>query len=157
MPTPILHAFTGYALYRSSKKKGEKRNWKLAFLCVVLANLADFDMLPGALLGKAAIFHRGFSHSLGAAVICGLIVATVFYLWKRTLFIHSFLLSSSVYFSHAVLDFLNAVDKSVPILWPFSSKMYGFQFSLYQPFAALFSPGRPITELGFQYVPALDR
>lgn len=160
MPLPVIHSFAGYSIYKLSKKNDSRENGCLLLLSIFLANLADFDFLPGVLLGKASLFHRGLSHSVAAALICAALTTIVFILISivcrrgaplcapdlsngRT---HGsaptldnvatkriFALSFIVYLSHIALDFFCG---SVPILWPFSAENYSAGFSL-------FSAGHP--------------
>ena len=147
MPLPVMHSFAGYSLYRLCEKDPRRRNWKFACLLVFLANLADLDLLPGLFIGKATLFHRGFSHSIGAAFICAVLI-TLFVIARNVVtkpacrtgrqsqlrdcfasclpagtalaMTKIFLLSFCAYFSHAVLDSLCGPVAPIPLLWPFS-------------------------------------
>ena len=126
MPYPVVHSYAGYSLYKVSKGKDEKWSWLLTCLFILTANLADFDFLPGILIHQPQLFHRGVSHSLGAALICGLIAGSAIALWKKRSFVKSFCVASAVYFSHVVLDYFwgHGPDAAMPIFWPLSSAKF---------------------------------
>lgn len=125
MPLPVLHSYTGYAVYRLAGKE-KAADFKLAALCILLANLADFDFIPGILTGHAGRFHHGAAHSFGAALICGLGAAFALKLWKKRGFLKTFFLSSICYASHIILDVMNRPEEKIPIFWPFSSSRLSF-------------------------------
>lgn len=115
MPLPLLHSVAGYAVYHFSKK--EKPDWQLAASCVVLANAADLDFIPGILAGNPDLFHHGFTHSFTAAAAAGLLFASASKFWKKRAFLKHFLISFFAYSTHVVLDFL--LDHSaLPLVWP---------------------------------------
>ena len=128
MPLPPLHSFTGYTIYRSSDKTGEQRTWTWALLAVVLANLPDIDFLPGAWVGETGRFHRGPTHSLAAAVICGLVAGLIARVWKKDSFKKSAWFAFMAYASHIVLDFFSEAHSQMVIFWPFSSARFSSPF-----------------------------
>ncbi len=129
MPFPVLHSFAGYSLYRVSVREDD-RDWKFASLCMVLANLADLDFLPGLAFGRSELFHRGFTHSLGAALFCGLVVAGLLsFFSKGYSFTKSFLISVAAYSSHILLDSLNGPGTAMPVFWPLSLRRFAMPFS----------------------------
>lgn len=124
MPLPVIHSFAGYSLYRYSAQT-QGRAWKTALFCIVLANLADLDFLPGLVIGNAMQFHHGWTHSLAAAILCGLAFGALAVLLKKGSFKNTFWLSSAAYSSHIVLDYLNEGGRGgVPLFWPLSSKYF---------------------------------
>ena len=128
MPLPIVHSFAGYSIYRSSSKARESGGWKWAALAILLANLADFDYLPGAFVGQMGRFHRGISHSLGAAVFVGLFTGLLARVWKKDSFKESALFSFSAYVSHIFLDFFSMADSYMLLFWPLSSVRFNPPF-----------------------------
>ncbi len=115
MPLPLLHAVAGYTVYHGSAK--EKPDWELAVSCIVLANAADLDFIPGILAGNPDLFHHGFTHSFTAAAVAGLLFASAAKIWKKRAFLKHFLISFFAYSTHVVLDFL--LDHSpLPLFWP---------------------------------------
>lgn len=117
MPSPILHAYAGYSIYKYSLKEGDPKSWKAAGLFAVIANLPDLDMLPGSFFGNAEMFHRGFTHSIAGSVICSFAIAAIAKYWKKIPFTRMFWLSMAAYFSHVFLDAFTGSIKFV--LWPF--------------------------------------
>jgi len=126
MPSPIAHSLTGCLLARHVANGYFDKPWKLALFCAVLANLPDFDYLIGIVQGYPNLHHRLYSHSLGFAVLVGLLCGGYFKA-RGNRFWPMFCLSSGACFSHVVLDFLGA-DTSPPhgvtALWPFSSEYF---------------------------------
>ena len=131
MPLPVIHSFAGYSLYRFSRKSDKDHNWHLALLCILLANLADFDFLPGIFVHQMGRFHHGASHSIGAALICGLVFGLFLFFLKKRSFFKTFFLCSGVYLSHIALDFFGSAVLPMPLFWPLSSVPYGSQYSIF--------------------------
>ena len=135
MPTPIAHSLCGYIIYSSVKIKDDKINWKTLFSFIVLANLADLDYLPGIYINKPNIFHHGLSHSIVAAIIVGLSISVIYKFNSEKKFFKNFILFSSLYLSHVVLDFFT-VDTSIPLgeqlFWPFTNEYYISSISLFR-------------------------
>jgi len=119
MSLPILHSFAGYAIYKVTKRNGKKTNWYAIGAAMLLGNLADFDFIPGVIMHKADLIHRGPSHSVGAAFIAGSVCAAAYYLWKKRDFIRVFYVSSLAYFTHIALDFFTNSPRGVRFWWPF--------------------------------------
>ena len=123
MPLPIVHSYAGYSIYRLSRKDQDRGSWGGIILAVLLANLADFDFFPGIFVGEMGRFHRGFTHSLGAAFLSGAFVGLLVHLSKRGSFLKIFTVSFAAYFSHIFLDFFSEAGSHMPIFWPLSSAM----------------------------------
>jgi len=126
MPLPILHSVTGYWI---AKKSGG--GLSVLGACLVLANLPDLDFIPGILINEASAFHRGISHSIGFAVMAGLVAAL--FAGRKT--IRSFAARAGLFISacasHGLLDLFNRSPKGVTLLWPFSRE------TLYSPLMML--------------------
>ena len=90
----------GYIVYGATERRGE-RTWTVSALYLFAANAPDLDFLPGLVVGDLSRFHHGPSHSVGFAILFG-IVASLF--WSHRLC--TFVVASSLYFSHVVLDYL---------------------------------------------------
>lgn len=137
MPLPVIHSFAGYSIYRLAREK-DKRDWSLLLLCVLLANLADFDFIPGLFLGKAGHYHRGFSHSFIASIFFGLIVAGTFFAlskFRKSIFDgyqfrRKFTIGFLGYFSHVFLDFFSG--PGVPLLWPFTDQAFSHPVEIFR-------------------------
>jgi inner membrane protein len=132
MPSPVGHSLTGLIIYRATGGSIDPRHWQPMALYGLAANAADLDFLPGLLTGNPARFHHGPSHSIGFAILFGL-VASVFF-WIR---LYGFVISASLYLSHVLLDYL-VLDPSpphgVPLFWPFSSEYYMASFAFFPRF-----------------------
>ena len=106
MPSPIGHALGGVIA-------GEALAPSALFLCAVAGVLPDIDFAWGG--------HNRETHSLGAAVIAGIVVLT----WKR-----SARLAIAVTLSwatHVLFDWLGSDDTpplGVMALWPLNSEFY---------------------------------
>lgn len=128
MPLPVGHSLLGYATYDAFTGEERRTTWRSLLLIVVVANLPDIDFLPGFLMGEPNRFHRHYlSHSLGAAIVVGALLATFFYVRRNQKFASCFLLFFAVYFSHVALDYFG-VDKTsplgVPMFWPLTSSHF---------------------------------
>lgn len=121
MPLPVVHSFAGYSIYKLSLPASRAKNWKMAGLMMTLANLPDLDYIPGMIMGAPELFHRNVTHSLGFAVGVSLTVAGIAKLWKKLPFVKMFLISSSAYFSHLLLDYITGSVKFM--FWPFRITM----------------------------------
>ena len=84
----------------------------------MLAFLPDLDILTGS--------HRGPSHSLGGALIVGVLAAAVAILWRLPVFRTSLAAAGAVG-SHVLLDWLGR-DTSIPLgiqaLWPVTTRYF---------------------------------
>ena len=128
MPSPIGHSLAGYLIYRAdSDRYLTKQALYIALFYVVFANLPDLDFIPGFLVGEPNKFHHGISHSLGFAVLFGLLVSLFLY-WRSSYgFLRNFLIFFCLYFSHVFLYYLaydTSIPYGVPLLWPLSSEYY---------------------------------
>lgn len=136
MPLPVLHSFAGYSIYRLSKKYKEERDWKLAVYCILLANLADLDFIPGMFLNDPNLCHRGISHSLGAALLFA-IPAAVYQRWaQKNESLKVFCISLAAYYSHIILDFFGGTSRPIPLFWPFRPNEYHWPVSLLNAISA---------------------
>jgi len=109
MPSPIGHALGGIAAgWSVAPRRDRAAVWTLA----IIGMAADVDLLFHA--------HRGASHSIGAAVIVGMLV------WSVTTRRWA-IAATAAWSSHVLLDWLGE-DTWPPIgiqaLWPFSDRYY---------------------------------
>jgi inner membrane protein len=123
---PVAHAAAGYLLHRAGG--GADRpgaGFGRAVALMIVANLPDADFLVGFALGHPGLLHRGASHTVLAAVLCG-VVAGAFARWRwRERFVPTALLFGAAYLSHVLIDVLtfdNRPPDGVQLLWPFSSE-----------------------------------
>ncbi|RMF56361.1 MAG: metal-dependent hydrolase [Calditrichaeota bacterium] len=126
MPLPFGHSLMGYTLYETLEQKRERTSWATVLLFAVVANLPDIDFLPGFLVGNPNLYHHHYlSHSLGAALVVGALLGG-YYAWRKDKsFLGYFLIFTTVYFSHVVLDYFTQDTSGpfgVPMFWPFSKE-----------------------------------
>jgi inner membrane protein len=123
MPTPIGHSLAGYLIFTARNSHENQLKWTDMLVAVIIANMADLDIIPGILVGNANKFHHGITHSIGFAVIVGLLAGLLFFIIKRKNFLLYFSLFFFSYFSHVLLDYL-AADTKAPfgeqLFWPIS-------------------------------------
>ena len=81
MPLPVGHSLAGYLIYLGAERDTSLYRWKLILLYVFAANLPDLDILPGFLMGLPNRYHHGISHSLGFAILAGMVVI-LYKLWR---------------------------------------------------------------------------
>jgi membrane-bound metal-dependent hydrolase YbcI (DUF457 family) len=129
MPTPIGHALSGLtvawvvdtmpcARSTGSRTHAAAFSRALALATVFAAVIPDADLLIGS--------HRGWTHSIGAALIAGAIAA----LWAGRQSLPVMATAFAVALScatHAWLDWLGtdgSMPRGVMILWPFDSSHY---------------------------------
>lgn len=119
MPLPIAHGLIGAtavaALYPGPSTE---RDYRPFLIGVLLANAADFDFLLVFIFSSKS-WHRGFSHSLGFALL-------IFLMWTLLLGkqrLQAAIAYSAAFGSHAILDWLTTKEGSgVELLWPFSQQ-----------------------------------
>ena len=84
---------------------------------------ADFDFLPGFLIGELGRFHHAQSHSFAFAVLAAMLAMVL----ARNSALQWALLVGLAYASHVVVDFLTFDDSpphGIPIFWPWSSEVF---------------------------------
>lgn len=124
MPTPLGHGLMGLALASCVVSPHRfSTNRPLVAVAVFSAVAADLDFLPGLLVGEPGRFHHGLSHSLGAALLYGLLVGFLIRFPALGSYARRATIMGLLYLSHPLLD-LVAVDTSFPFgepfLWPLS-------------------------------------
>ena len=126
MATPVGHALAGYAVYGvcgTSKEGGQKH---LLILSVMVAISPDFDLLPGILMGKPAVFHQGITHSVGFAMLVSFAIAGI-YCMRGKAFVPIFRVCLFAYFSHLLIDFFGPdlrIPYGIPLFWPITSEHF---------------------------------
>jgi len=124
MPSPIAHSLCGCACFALFRTKNKISNWKELAACVVIANLADLDYLPGIFNGQPNKFHRQFTHGVIFAVIVALVFSS---LQKKRDFLKNIIVSLSLGFSHLVIDYFGgdtAPPYGIPLFYPFGNKYF---------------------------------
>ncbi|MGH7596498.1 MAG: metal-dependent hydrolase [bacterium] len=146
MPLPVAHSLMGYAIAEATNVRLSEKKWINVSIFAALANLPDVDYLPGFLLGRPNHFHHRWTHSLGFALLIGLLGSLI--LWQRRRkgvlqeitdgkagqFWPACLAISAAVFSHCVLD-LFTEDTSLPygmlLFWPLAWGFYDVSWSLF--------------------------
>jgi membrane-bound metal-dependent hydrolase YbcI (DUF457 family) len=128
----LAHATAGYLVYEAVRPAGPHRPGLLAG-AVVLANVPDLDFLPGLAIGDPDAFHRGVTHTLGAAA---LVAATAWLLarwWRANRPAAWAAFAALAYGSHLLVDWMT-VDAVPPagirLLWPISGRWMHAPFDL---------------------------
>lgn len=126
MATPLGHSLFGMAFGRIFGRKNETAPWKWYLFAVLASNAADFDFLPGLLVGDINRFHQGASHSFLAAILFGLLTA-VFARHFSESPIRIGMAGGTIYASHLFLDLFNNDIRApfgLPLLWPFEGYFF---------------------------------
>jgi membrane-bound metal-dependent hydrolase YbcI (DUF457 family) len=142
MPSPIGHALAGIAAAWIADLVPGRRAWRtapaaapwyeragdgLTVACAVLAAAPDLDLLIDR--------HRAFTHSVGAAIVVGLLAGAVAARRSRPV-VRVALMCAAAYGTHILLDWLG-VDRAPPIgiqaLWPFSDGWYLSHLDIFGP------------------------
>lgn len=142
MPTIISHAAVPLAL--GIALGGERVPRSLLITAIGASMLPDADVI---LFRFGATYHdvwahRGFSHSLGFAVIIGIIAALILRRSVAPLFAFAVVAFSAA--SHGLLDMLTNGGHGIAFLWPLSDQRYFFDWRPIQvsPLAARRFPMR---------------
>jgi inner membrane protein len=122
MPSPIGHTLAGCTVALAVIPPGMPQAWEAWAWCLISANLADVDFIPGLLMGNLRAFHRGASHSLLAALGVAVLGAA---LWTESSipWLTRALLIFLTYGSHVGLDGLTP-GRGVLLGWPFSRRRF---------------------------------
>lgn len=129
MPSPIGHSIGGYVAGRLADRGERLSRRAILLLGVLLGSLPDFDFIPGIVLGAPGAYHRGVSHSVGAAVIVGCAVAVLGRKWLDVGTVDLFAIAAAAYGSHVLLDAILPDTRGVvgiPVFWPLSDVRVGY-------------------------------
>lgn len=123
MPSPVGHTLFGLTIYVLWCKNLRKwlNEWYIILWIIFCANLPDIDFFIGVALGDMNRFHQVYTHTLGFALVAGLIVYAV----KKNYRIS--LLTFIAVYTHVILDSLNHDTRppiGVMLFWPFSNKHF---------------------------------
>ena len=149
LPSPVVHSLAALALDwfgRRGRLSGsatkpaaspeEARGTALRMVAalVVAGNAADFDFLPGILIGEPGLFHHGPAHSLFAAAVFGALAAP----FARWIGFDSVrrcgVVMALAFASHVFLDMMATDDgwpSAVPLFWPISNEMIYLPLGLF--------------------------
>lgn len=131
MPLPLAHTIVGYSVVATTGIRFRRDVRTGLLFSLVVANLPDFDFLPGALRDVPVLYHRTIAHTIPAAAVVALIVAAVLTRFRGR-FGEIALLAFLVYCSHLFADMVdfNGANGGVQILWPLSSASYAFEIPI---------------------------
>jgi len=143
MPSQIGHSLAGLCGFGLVEKRlvPETRKW-LLLGSILLANLADVDLLLGLLFGDYDRFHGQATHSITAVVVVGLVIAVLAKQWNPNRLTWG-IWGGGLYLSHIILDLLGG---KVQILWPLSQAYFGVPWKvfgtwdLFAPLLDIFKP-----------------
>jgi inner membrane protein len=122
MPSPIGHTLAGCAVALALIPPQMPHAWEAWALCLVSANLADLDFIPGLIVGRPRAFHRGLSHSVMAALMAAGLGASLMAWSAIPWFTRAGLIFLS-YASHVGLDY-GTPGRGVLLSWPVSRRRY---------------------------------
>lgn len=130
MSSPIAHSLAGLSIGFLSWRKVFKSSltWKSVLFCVVMANLPDFDVIPGVFAGNINLYHHDYTHTLLFAFAVFLCVLAV----SRRNSLKWASMSLILVLSHFAIDYIT-IDRSLPIglplLRPFSEIRFKWEFA----------------------------
>lgn len=110
-----------------ASRRGGTGDYRELLLVLLAANLADFDFIPGLLAGDHSLFHRGFSHSIPAALLFALVVYAACCWRRRPGAVRLGALAFAGYASHLVVDWLTfdpGPVAGIPLFLPFSHEHF---------------------------------
>lgn len=158
MPLPLAHSLAGVAVFKGLDADGTLVAWRRLLLAVIIANIADLDLIPGIIAGEPNRYHHvGFSHSAVFAVVAALAVgalaAAAGKRWpvvsrRMSAVTGTALMVGLLLLSHVVLDALTQDFRppaGVPMWWPFSTG----HVQIYPWFAYVEKLGGEGSPLGF--------
>jgi inner membrane protein len=126
MPTIISHAAVPLAIGAGF---GNRRIPRPLLLTGAIASMlpdADVILFRFGATYDSAWAHRGFSHSIGFAVVLGLVAALAFRSRVKPLGAFAFVAFAA--WSHGLLDMLTNGGHGVAILWPATAQRYFFDW-----------------------------
>ena len=135
---PIGHSFSGLSVYLAYcvfKKKPP--SLRVSGLAVILGNAPDFDLITAFWVGfpKANFYHHSYTHTLGFAIFCGLIILIAGRVSTRVWSFSAFAFGFATVFAHLLGDFIT-IDTSYPrglmLWWPISD-LYRLGPSVFLP------------------------
>ncbi len=130
MSSPIAHSLAGLGIGFLSWRKVFKAplTWKSVLFCVIMANLPDFDVIPGFFAGDINRYHHYYTHTFLFAFAASLAASALARRNRLKWAYVSFLLV----LSHFVIDYIT-IDRSppigLPLLWPFSDIRFKWEFA----------------------------
>ncbi len=133
MASPIAHSLAGAVIYFAVSHK-RTFNTQEFLLVIVAANLADFDLLAGLLIGDVEAFHRTGSHSiLGTLVLASIFIAFL-RIRRRTTAMRLHVMILLALTSQIFIDWISyddSIPQGIPLLWPWSLEHFMSETQLF--------------------------
>ena len=126
MPTIVSHAAVPLALGIGLGNKTIPRPLLVAGLVASMLPDADVIFFRFGATYDDVWSHRGFSHSLGFAIVLGLIAALSLRRLAPPLVAFAFIAVSAA--SHGLLDMMTNGGHGIAILWPLNDQRYFFDW-----------------------------
>lgn len=128
MASPIGHTLTGLAIGRLAQPNDFRETFRWLLFAAFASNAPDLDFIAG-IVGASGInsVHRGPSHSIVAAIVFSILMATILGRWwqhRRRIFWTSL----ALYGSHLFLDM--CTYSGIPLLWPLSAELYSLPVAI---------------------------
>lgn len=137
MPSPLVHAAVGYAIYRICRLSLPQASClrSRSLLPLVIASVGvsvapDLDVVPGILMGNLERFHNSVMHTPIFGLVAALGVATVLWMSQEARFLTWFFLALLCYELHVLMDFLTC-GRGVMVFWPYSLSRYQSPLKLF--------------------------
>lgn len=124
MPLPLTHALVPLVAAVAIARRPVPR--RLIAAAAIAAMIPDVDALSHHFLGVARdslLSHRGIMHSLGAALVAGLIAAGFHERLRVRRWVAGVVVGAAMA-SHGLLDMMTDSGKAVAYFWPLSPARY---------------------------------
>jgi inner membrane protein len=126
VPTIISHAAVPLALGLGLGTRRIPRGLLIAGVAASMLPDADVILFRFGATYDDVWSHRGFSHSLGFAMLLGLVAALAFRRVAPPLLAFAFVAAAAA--SHGLLDMLTNGGHGVALLWPLTDTRYFFEW-----------------------------
>lgn len=120
VPLPVAHGLIGASAVAALLPLSRTRIAKPLLIGAILGISPDLDYALNWLRISGGGWHHGFTHSLPFALLVGVFTIIVLREWKA----RSFVVFTSAYASHTLLDYLITESQGVALWWPFTDHRY---------------------------------
>jgi membrane-bound metal-dependent hydrolase YbcI (DUF457 family) len=133
MPSPVAHGLAGLSVHLlTARNRVDLASMPHAAVAVAAAVAPDLDLLLRFIDGRN--HHQAESHSIGAALIVGVVVALVARVAGSRRAVRFGIVAAAAWGSHLLLDYLGRDTHppiGLPILWPFADGYFKFPWPLF--------------------------
>ena len=126
MPTIISHAAVPLAIGVGLGESRIPRVLTLTGMGAAMLPDADVIFFRFGATYDSPLAHRGFTHSIGFAIVLGLIAALAFRTRVKPLVAFAFIAFAAL--SHGLLDMFTNGGHGVAVLWPVTAQRYFFDW-----------------------------